>query len=50
MIKIIAYPCHREQTEIREKDQIVKKIRHFHCHCNVEHKTFVVTCQGHPTI
>ena len=26
MIKIIAYPCHREQIEIREKDQIVQKL------------------------
>ena len=25
-------------------------LRHFHCHCNVEHKTFVITCQGHPTL
>ena len=27
MIKIIAYPCHREQIEVREKDQIVKKLK-----------------------
>ena len=24
-----------------------KKSWHFHCHCNFEHGTLVVTCQGH---
>ena len=45
MNKIIACPCHREQIEIREKDEIVKKPRHFRCHCNYEHETIVFTCQ-----
>ena len=47
MIKIIICPCHREQTEVREQDQIVKEI---HSHCNVENETFVVTFPGHMTI
>lgn len=50
VIKIIACPCHWEEIEIRQKEKIVKKLRYFHCHCNVEHETFVATCQGHPTI
>ena len=50
MVNIIACPRHRERIETREKDQIVSKLQHFHCHCNVEHKTFVFRRQGHQTI
>ena len=48
-IKVITCSCHREEIEIKEKYQIVKKTLTFSLLLNVEHETFVVICQGHPT-
>lgn len=44
MCRCNADKCHQEQNEY------VKKICHFHCHCNDEHEMFVYSCKANPLI
>ena len=47
--KIIACPCYVELTMQRE-DNVINRINHFHCHCNVPHEILVWVCSSHPTV
>ena len=41
LAKILMYPCYAELFESNEENKYIKKLAHFYCKCDDEHKYFV---------
>lgn len=47
--KVVMCPCYSEKFH-EEENEYIKKLCHFKCRCQDEHKIFILTCEEHPFI